>query len=158
MLIVVDRVAVDSFTEFVREAEPRLKVALCVAFGRESGLDATSYAFAYGWEHWDRVAKLKNPAGYLWVVGRNHARRHRRRREVSLSDGRDSTGMPWFEPALPGSLSRLTERQRTSVVLIHGLGWTYAEVAELLGLAIPTVQKHTERGLASLRKQMGVDS
>jgi hypothetical protein len=69
-MVVVDRIALDSFTEFVRGVEPRLRVGLCLAFGRETGLEATSYALAYGWENWDRVSQLANPAGYLWGVGR----------------------------------------------------------------------------------------
>jgi len=97
-------------------------------------------------------------AGYLWGVGRNHARRIRGLptpifREVEVAD---SAGLPWFEPALPVALSRLTERQRVSVLLIHGLGWTHAEVADLLGLTVPTVQKHAQRGLVRLRREMGI--
>lgn len=119
-------------------------------------MEATSYALAYGWEHWDRVRALPNPAGYLWGVGRNHARRLKGRRVPIVWDVVDSDGLPWFEPGLPAALSRLSERQRVSVLLIHGLGWTHAEVAELLGITVPTVQKHAERALARLRRDMGV--
>jgi RNA polymerase sigma factor (sigma-70 family) len=49
----------------------------------------------------------------------------------------------------------LPERQRVAVFLAHGLGWTHAEVAELLGVKTATVQKHVERGLARLRVVMG---
>jgi hypothetical protein len=52
-----------SYTDFVREAEPRLRRALCVAFGRELGLEATAEALAWGWEHWDRMRKMHNPTG-----------------------------------------------------------------------------------------------
>lgn len=156
----VDRIAVDSFTEFFRGVEPKLRIALCVAFGRETGLEATSYAMAYGWEHWDRISQLANPSGYLWAVGRNRARRIRARRVPAFRDvevAADAGASPWVEPGLPAALSRLTERQRLSVVLIHGLGWTHAEVAGLLGLTVSTVQKHAQRGLARLRREMGVE-
>ncbi len=43
-----------------------------------------------------------------------------------------------------------------AVVLIHGYGWTHAEVAAFLGVAVPTIQKHAERGLAKLRRGLGV--
>ena len=56
----------DSFTDFVRVAEPRLRQALCAAFGGEVGRESASEALAYGWEHWDRVSAMSNPAGYLW--------------------------------------------------------------------------------------------
>jgi DNA-directed RNA polymerase specialized sigma24 family protein len=158
-MAVVDRIAVDSFTEFVRGVEPKLRVALCLAFGREAGLDAASYALAYGWEHWDRVSRLANPAGYLWGVGRNHARRIRSRRAPAFGEVEiaEADALTWFEPGLPVALSRLTDRQRAAVLLIHGLGWTHREVAGLLGITVPTVQKHAQRGLVRLRREMGVE-
>lgn len=154
----VERVAVTSFTDFVRETEPRLKVALSAAFGPELGVEATAHALAYGWEHWDRVRDLQNPAGYLWGVGRNHARRSaKRRRRLVPFESVPAVGLPWVEPALPAALGRLTERQRVSVLLVKGLGWTFAEVADLLGIAVPSVQKHVDRGMDHLRRELGVD-
>ena len=63
---------------------------------------------------------------------------------------------PWSEPALPEALSRLSEMQRTAVLLIHGFGWTYEEVADRLGLARSSVQKHAERGIKKLRAALEV--
>ena len=45
----------EAFTEFVREVEPRLRLALVAAFGADAGVEATAEALAYGWEHWDSV-------------------------------------------------------------------------------------------------------
>ena len=143
----------DAFTEFVRAVEPRLKRALVATFGRDAGLEATADALAYGWEHWERVRVMDNPAGYLWGVGRNKARRRWKRRpsfpEVPVEQEL------WIEPRLPEMLSSLSESQRAAVLLIHGYQWTYAETAEVLGVKIPTVQKHVERGLKKLRGLMG---
>ncbi len=66
--------------------------------------------------------------------------------------------MPCVEPGLPAALSRLSERQRVAVVLLHGLDWTYPEVASLLGLAVSTVQKHAERGLSKLARALGAQT
>jgi hypothetical protein len=52
---VTDRKVAESFTEFVRDLEPRLKHALVAAYGTEAGIEATRDALADGWEHWDRV-------------------------------------------------------------------------------------------------------
>jgi RNA polymerase sigma factor (sigma-70 family) len=60
------------------------------------------------------------------------------------------------EPGLLTALASLPERQRLTVVLVHVEGWTLREVAELLGLSIPTVQKHAERGMASLRRTLKI--
>ena len=143
----------DSFTKFVREVEPRLRHALCAAFGADHGREATAQALAYGWEHWDRIRKMENSAGYLWGVGRNHARRQRFRRPTFPEPPVDTT--PWIEPSLPNAMAHLTERQRLAVMLVHGLEWTYSEVAELLGVSKSTVQTQAERGMTKLRKHVG---
>jgi RNA polymerase sigma factor (sigma-70 family) len=54
------------------------------------------------------------------------------------------------------ALRKLTERQRIAVVLVHGYGWTLAEVAQLLDIKVTTVQTHLERGLARLRVHLEV--
>lgn len=144
---------VDAFTEFVREIEPRLRQALCASFGADAGRDAAAQALAYGWENWDRVSGMDNPAGYLWGVGRNHARRQHRQRPVFPEVPSDV--MPWVEPGLPAAMARLSEKQRAAVMLIHGLEWTYSEVAALLGVSKSTVQSQAERGMAKLRSDVG---
>lgn len=60
----------DTFTEFARVAEPRLRLALGAAFGFDVAQEATAEAMAFAWEHWDRVAKSANPLGYVFGVGR----------------------------------------------------------------------------------------
>jgi RNA polymerase sigma-70 factor (ECF subfamily) len=150
---VTDHKVAESFTEFVRELEPRLKHALVAAYGTETGIEATRDALAYAWEHWDRVRGRDNPAGYLYGVGRNKARRRVRRRVVFPlpPSGHDL----WVEPGLPTALARLSERQRLAVVLIHGYEWTHIEVANLVGVSVSTVQQHAERGMAKLRVAIG---
>jgi predicted RNA polymerase sigma factor len=81
-----DQAVIDMFTDFATEAEPKLKRALCSALGRDVGLEATSEALAYGWEHWENVQKMINPTGYLYRVGRSKVRplRRWRRRENGI--------------------------------------------------------------------------
>ncbi|MCH6553101.1 MAG: hypothetical protein IH793_02925 [Acidobacteria bacterium] len=43
-------------------------------------------------------------------------------------------------------MGRLSARQRTSVVLVHGYGWSYQEVGDMLGIARSSVQQHVDRG------------
>jgi DNA-directed RNA polymerase specialized sigma24 family protein len=142
----------DSFTEFVEAVEPRLKRAFVAAFGTDTGLDATADALSHGWEHWESVREMDNPAGYLWGVGRNKARKRLRSRPVFPEVPADH--VPWVEPGLPMAMASLSESQRAAVLLIHGFEWTHAEVAELLGVSVSTVQKHAERGMAKLRQQI----
>jgi RNA polymerase sigma factor (sigma-70 family) len=150
--------AVESFEDFVRDNEPRLRAALSAMLGTEAGREATAEALAYGWEHWRRVAAMDNPAGYLYTVGRDRGLRSIRRSKTVALMPVDQARSPWVEPQLPDALAALPERQRVVLMLHHCFQWTLSEVADFLELSKSSVQSHAERGLASLRKQMGVTS
>lgn len=139
----------DGFTVFVKEVEPRLSYALAAAYGTEVGAEATADALAYAWEHWDRVADMENPAGYLYRVGQTSARKQRRK--PRLFPVVDPERLPEVEPALPAALERLSAGQRTAVVLLFVLEWTEREAAELLGVDRSTIRRHRDRGLEKLR-------
>jgi DNA-directed RNA polymerase specialized sigma24 family protein len=109
---------------------------------------------AWAWEHQDRLPGLTNPVAYLFRVGRSRTRLRRLR----ILHGRPDWSEPWAEPSLGSALSGLTQRQRVSVVLVHGYGWTFGEVAEVLGIKVTTVQSHLDRGLARLRSVLEVSS
>ena len=155
--MVESRTRVDSFTSFVRAGEPRIRQALSVAFGSDVGREATAEALAYGWEHWDRVSAMDNPTGYLYVVGRDRARRAKARRRPSFIPIQ-SGGLPWVEPGLPKALGRLSERQRTVVMLLYCFQWSMSEVADLLDVSKSSVQSYAERGMTNLRRTLGVAS
>jgi DNA-directed RNA polymerase specialized sigma24 family protein len=143
----------EEFRRFFNEAEPRLRRALVAAYGTDRGREATAEALAYAWEHWDRVQEMGNAVGYLYRVGQSRTRPRRVRR---LFDRGHHAGDPVVEPALPAALAALSERQRVAVVLVHGFGWTLAEVAEVTGLRVTTVQNHVTRGLDHLRRKLEV--
>ena len=145
----------ESFTAFVTEVEARLRFAFAAALGQESGREATAEALAYGWEHWERIRKMQNPAGYLYRVGRSRVRV--RRRNIRFAPVSTFT-MPDVEPGLPEALAQLSERQRVTVFLVHGFGWSRREVAEMLGVSINSVGNHLDRGLAKLRHRLGVQT
>lgn len=150
-----DETSVDTFTEFMREAEPRIRRALTAAFGSEVGREAAAEAVSYGWQNWDRVGVMENPAGYLFRVGQRKARRMRQRREPfdQMSSGSDD---PWIEPGLAPAMKRLSERQRIVVSLIHAFDWSMSEVAEFLGLSKASVQTYETRAMKKLKSALGV--
>lgn len=150
-----DDIKADSFTEFVVENETRLRHALTAAFGPERGREAAAEALAYGWEHWDRIRQMENPAGYLYRVGRDRARRMTPGRAVVTQTVAQQEW--WVEPGLPDALSHLSEKQRVVVALLYGYQWSMSEVADLLGVSKGTVQSYANRGLARLRRRMGVE-
>ena len=143
------------FRTFVENVGARLRQGLVAAYGPEVGAEATAEALAYAWAHWDRIAKMDNPGGYLYRVGQSKSRWYRRR-PPRLPEVPDAA-LPWIEPSLPAALRRLPRQQRVAVVLCHGYGWTRSEVAELLGVTPSTVQRHVERGMSKLRTGLGAD-
>lgn len=147
----------DAFTEFARVAEPRLRLALGAAFGFDVAQEATADALAFAWENWDRVMKSANPVGYVFGVGRNRARRSLSRDRTPFLPPVSSLEIPWVEPGLPAALGRLSVRQREVIMLLHCFEWTLHEVSELLGLSRGTVQIHERRGMARLRRDLGVE-
>ena len=143
-----------AFTAFVKRVEPRLRAALVAAYGPERGWEGTAEALAYAWEHWSELGRIEHPVPYLYPVGQSKTRprvRPRPRFEAPRTDP------PWVEPALPAALHRLSRNQRMAVVLVHAMGWTQAEAAEVMGVATGTVKTHLERGLAKLRSSLEVD-
>lgn len=151
-----DRTRADSFSEFVESMETRLRQTLTASFGVEIGREAAADALAYTWENWPRIQDMENPVGYIYTVGKDRARRMRRRRPVVIPQP-PTERTPWVEPGLTRALTGLPERQRVVVLLLHGYDWTLSEVAENLGVAKTTVQEHEERGMAKLRRKLGVD-
>lgn len=140
------------FTSFVRETEPRLRAVLVAHFGPDRGREATAEALAYGWEHWERIRHMHNPAGYLYRVGQHTGFRKPRR---ALFPEVPHHSEPIVEPALPKAMARLSSRQRTVVVLVHCFAWTPVEVAELLDVSVSTVRNHLDRGMNRLRAILG---
>ena len=148
--------AAEAFTAFVDANEAPLRRALTAGFGSEAGREAAAEALAYGWQHWDRVSSMENPAGYLFRVGQNAARRAAAPRRWF---GREEIvyDQPWIEPGFRSAWSSLSDQQRTVAGLIHGFDWSFAEVAEFLGVAKSTVQKHEQRAMSRLRRHLGVE-
>ena len=112
-----DRAKVDSFTSFVRDVEPRLRHSLIPSLGLDAATEATAEALAYGWENWEDLRHMDNPAGYLYRVARTKARQTRNR--VRLLPEVSVSRLPQVEPGLPAALERLSDKQRAVVWLVH---------------------------------------
>ncbi len=143
------------FTSFVEEIARPLRSALIAAYGSNVGEEVTAEALAYAWEYWDRVRAMENPTGYLYRVGQSRARRGIFRRSPQMGPSRPATDSPWVEPGLDSAMAGLTRRQRAAVLLVHGHGWTVAELARLWGVSFSTARGHLTRGMTKLRKDLG---
>lgn len=150
----MERDTAEEVAAFVDEVGGRLRHALISAYGPEVGAEATADALEYAWQNWERIRAMDNPGGYLYRVGQSRSRSYRRRPTV-LPTMADAV-QPWYEPGLPKALNGLSQHQRTAVLLCHGYGWTRAEAAEMLGVNASTIQRHLDRGMAKIRRALGV--
>jgi RNA polymerase sigma-70 factor (ECF subfamily) len=142
----------ESLPRFLSDAQCRLERALVARFGLDDGLDAASDAMVFAVEHWPRLRAMDNPLGYLYRVGATKGRRLARRWDsvdVLVHEPRTVDGV--VDVDLQRALVRLKPAQRVAVVLVHGHGHSYREVAEVLDVPVTTVTNHLHRGLARLR-------
>lgn len=153
MASVGEELETETFESFVARVRPVLTRALVAGFGVDSGTEAAAEAIAYGWEHWDRLRAMDNPAGYLFRVGQTKAASSRQPLGLPAPD---PVKAPWIEPGLPAALERLTEAQRTAVLLVHTFGYSLTEAATTMGVSKSTIQTHLDRGLGGLRRDLGV--
>jgi DNA-directed RNA polymerase specialized sigma24 family protein len=144
-----------AFAEFLQRSEPRLRRALVATYGPVVGRDATVDALSWAWEHWDRMASMDNPVGYLYRVGQTAAARHRTELRVAppVSNVDGAEPVPELAPAL----GRLSEQQRAAVVLVHGYALSQREAADTLGIAVSTLREHLDRGMSRLREELKDD-
>lgn len=144
-----------AFEDFAATVGLHLRVALVAAYGPEFGRDAAAEAIAYGWQNWERVGAMSNPAGYLYRVGQSAARREFKRRDAFMP-GEPDPVLPDFDPGLIPALRSLTEHQRVALVMVHGFGWSQAEVAEVLSVSPSTVRTHIARAIAHMKEALEV--
>lgn len=143
---------VEEFRAFMLEVEPRLQRGLVALYGADRGREAAAEALAYAWERWATVKEMDNPVAYLVRVGRSRTRL----RKVRLVHHRPESPDVWVEPQLQRALSNLPRRQRAALLLLYGADFTVREAAQALGVSASTVQLNAERGLARLRRALGV--
>lgn len=162
------------FSDLVRAHQDAIySIALRLTGGRPDAEDAAQETFlrAYrslrGFDEERRDALVVRPwlAAIALNVCRNRARSAGRRPAEALGAEPDAGGTSRAggrNPAdaaedgetaaeLAAALRRVPEAQRRSIVLHHGGGFTYAEVALALGRPEGTVKADVHRGLASLR-------
>jgi DNA-directed RNA polymerase specialized sigma24 family protein len=149
----------DSFEELIDLVRSRLLPALWSKWGVEVGGDICCEVEEYAWENRDRLLRMSNPLGFLYRVSQSRARRYSRWTKRTTFPSR-FPDLVHEDPRLHDILQMLavlTPDQRTCVLLVHGFGWTYNEVAELLGIRRTEVNNHVHRGLLRLRADVASD-
>lgn len=149
------------FADWYAERRGRVLASLVVVCGSvDEAAEATDEAFARALADWDRVRAMGNPAGWVYRVALNHARRraNRRSRESELLRRVDTTpevdgpaGEAW------SLVADLSPRQREVVVLRHVGDLPEADIAEVLGISRGTVASTLHDAHRRLRAALVAD-
>lgn len=152
----------EEFSAWYRSAHPGVVEAVLRAIRAPAlATDAVDEAFARAFAGWDRVQAMRSPAGWVYRVAVNEARRQLRRatREEALLAAQPP---PRPSPPPGGEAWLLVEtlpvRQRAAVVLRHVAGLTEAQVGEALGVARSTISSSLADAYRNLGAQLATDA
>ncbi|MEU8897457.1 sigma-70 family RNA polymerase sigma factor [Nocardia sp. NPDC048505] len=158
----------DAFTRFYRATHPRVfGLSLRIVRQRAAAEEVTQEVYLQVWKSAGQYdARLASPLGWLLMLTHRRSVDHVRvearasTRDIAygvrdLSRDHDvvaeAVGQRCEEQALAEGLRTLTTRQRETLALAFYGGRSYAEVADYLGLPLPTVKDRIRKGLQRLR-------
>lgn len=145
------------FSEFYRAAWPGIARALALALGdRDLAVDATDEAMARAYPRWATLSGYDNPGAWVYRVGLNWARSHRRRlaRRLPFAHATEAPPVPVADPAVRDALLALPLKLRSVVVCRLLLDWSVEDTATALGVRPGTVQSRLHRALRSLNASL----
>ena len=149
------------FEEWVTaRGQALLRFAYLVTGDARAAEDAVQEALTSACARWDTISRARDPEAYVRrMVANAHVSWWRRvvRREVPVAQVHDRpvVGADGDEVHAVWALcATLPRGQRAAVVLRFYEGLSYAEVADVLGIAEPTARSQVHRALASLRTRL----
>jgi RNA polymerase sigma factor (sigma-70 family) len=158
----------DAFDAAYRELLPRAKrVAYRILGDVSDAEDAAVEALARASLRWRKLGELPRGQQDAWVlrvtsnVAYDEVRRRIRRQQAlpfQASDaGQDAGDLVETRELLVKELTGLPRRQREVLTLRYIGGLSESEIATSLGVSPGTVKTSASRGLAHLRRSIGVD-
>jgi RNA polymerase sigma-70 factor (ECF subfamily) len=164
-----------AFRQLIELTHARMfQVALRVCGGRAEAEDAVQDAYLRAWQSLPRLREPSKVVGWLAAIARNAARdrmRARRRRPAPFldeetertavalltsddPDGEAVIGSEQTRVVVAAALETIDEKFRVPMLLKDVDGLSGAEVAELLGVPVGTVESRATRGRAKLAKRL----
>jgi len=154
-----------SFESFMQSHGARLVQALTmISLDREAAADAAQEAFIQLYLRWDGVDRPRDPLSWLYRVGINRCKDHRRflSRTARVVERLGSDGDPEVRTdALVGWMSgtdftsilrSLPKGQRTAATLYYLNDLSVLEIAAIMGVSEGTVNSHLHRAREALKK------
>lgn len=146
------------FDEFFRsEQAALLRYCWGLTTDREAARDVAQEAMARAWRDWPQLQGTR-PAAWIRTVALNLVRSDWRRTErATIVPLRAQHVDDPVDPDLVAALRSLPRRQREAVVLHHLGDLRVEDCATAMGLAVPTVKAHLQRGRARLAELLTDD-
>jgi RNA polymerase sigma-70 factor (ECF subfamily) len=147
-----------SFEGFVIQNQTRLFGSLCLMTGsRHEAEEIAQEAFVRVLERWDRVQRLDDPTGYLFVTALNVFRKRLRRARIALrrsigaEPSEDTFDAVEDREVVLSALARLPMEQRAALVVTALLGYSSEEAGRMLGARPSTIRARATRARTTLR-------
>lgn len=146
---------------FVRELERHSDTLYRVAYSLlRNNADCKDALQDTALKAWEKRRALKEERYFrAWVIriliNTCYDTQRKRRRIVSLEEIPEPSVLP-PDPTLAMALESLPEKLRLPLVLCYSENLTYAEIAEVLHLSVPTVRGRLHRAKEQLRKELDV--
>jgi RNA polymerase sigma-70 factor, ECF subfamily len=152
-----------AFEQLVERHQHRVFTLAARTLGsREDAADAAQECFLRAWLGLPRFrGALFSTWLYRICLNASHDQRSKRRESKPLeeapepADPRDAFVASELSSGLQRALSEIDDAYREAVVLYDVLGCSYAEIAELTGVAEGTVKSRIFRGRSELAKLLG---
>jgi RNA polymerase sigma-70 factor (ECF subfamily) len=151
----------DAFAQLVRLHQRRAyAVARAIVLSHEDAEDAVQDGFLHAYRALDRFRSDQPFGAWLNRIVANAALDLVRRRKVRDADELPETlALPFRDPGeadelrrrLGDALSRLTDRQRSVIVLHDVEGYTHGEIGQMLGMPEGTARSDLHHARAALR-------
>lgn len=155
---------VEPFERFYRrEFDGVVRLAFVLSGTRWGAEDLAQDAFIDAHRRWDEIGRYDNPGGWVRRVVSNRSVSWYRRRLAEAKalfklSARSRSSLPALEPESEEvweAVRKLSNRQAQVVALTYLEDMSLGEIADLLGLSVPTVGTHLQRGRRSLARTLG---
>jgi RNA polymerase sigma-70 factor (ECF subfamily) len=148
--------SIDALEQLYRTRYRRfLRLALAIVGSREAADDVVQEAFARALRSRFDYRGQGTLEAWVWRTVVNLAltqsRRMARVEPVGVLEPTATNGSPLHWPELRAAVAALPERQRQALFLRHYAGLEYAEIADVLGVAIGTVSVTLHAAHVTLR-------
>lgn len=141
-----------------------MRLALILSGSRWGAEDLAQEAFIEAHRRWDEIGRYDNPGGWVRRVIANRSVSVYRKR---MAEGRallkmlagSRTSLPSLEPESEEvweAVRRLPHRQAQVIALTYLDDLSLEQVSQVLGVSVPTVGTHLQRGRTALARSLNI--